>query len=425
MQKKFQLFSFILFLIISMIDPTITHAACATNQTQVVKAFNQFAFDLNKKTSATKENSILSPYSLSSLLTILSSGASGNTQLQLIKTLQLKDQPLCSLNKDLDEINSALQFAKPCAGFSCKIRTLASNLGLTTPQASFVIANAIWAKKGLNYQPTFVNQLQLNHTATFYAVDFVNEPEQARQTINDWVTKKTNGKINELIGKGMISSSTQLVLTNAIYFKGIWQSPFKVANTQQQPFTLENGTQSSVMMMHQTKHFLYTENNLLQLLQLPYSEGHLMLGIILPKKNISLKQIQRSLNASSFLQLLANSSDTNVDVSLPRFHLAANMNLSNALQNLGIKDAFSSKANFTDISMQPLQLSIIIQNAIIDVDEAGTTAAAATATVMVGSAAVLSEPKKPVIFNANHPFLFYIFDSKTGLILFMGQVTQP
>lgn len=408
--------------IIFIVYSTIVHASCSSNQTQMINSFNQFAFDLSNKINPDAQNTIMSPYSTSSVLATLSSGASGNTQSQLLQTLHLQNQTHCPLNRILDDLNLALSFSKPCTGIYCQIKTLTSKLGITSEPPSFIIANAIWGDKSFHYKSDFIDQFRHNNMTTFDAVDFKNNPEQAQETINSWVTKKTNGKIKDLINQGMITPITQLILVNAIYFRGYWDSPFEKSNTQQKHFTLENGKQSAVMMMQQTKYFYYFNNHIFQLLQLPYKDGNLMMVIILPHKNISLRHVQQSLNANLFSQLLTQSSNTNVDVSLPRFKLTNRIDFKNALQNLGVTDMFSDNANFNNLSVERLKVSFIIQNAMIDIDETGTTAAAATAGgVIFGSA----PPSKPVIFNANHPFLFYIVDTKTRLILFMGKVQFP
>lgn len=408
--------------LVILIYSTTVHAACSSNQTQMINSLNQFAFDLNNQINPDTQNNIMSPYSASSLLTILSSGASGNTQSQLLHTLHLQNQTHCPLNRSLEDLNLALSFSKPCEGIYCQIKTLSSKLGITSEPPSFIIANAIWGDKNFHYKTDFIDQLQHNNMTTFDTVDFKNNPQQAQETINSRVTKKTNGKINDLINEGMITPITQLILVNAIYFRGFWDSPFEKSNTRQKPFTLENGKQSAVMMMQQTKYFYYFNNPIFQLIQLPYKENNLMMVIILPHKNISLKQVQQSLNAKLFSQLLTQSVDTNVDVSMPRFKLNDRMDFKKPLQNLGVIDMFSDNANFNHLSSERLKVSFIIQDALIDVDETGTTATAATVGgVVFGSA----PPSKPVIFNANHPFLFYIVDTKTGLILFMGKVENP
>jgi len=399
-------------LIMLSLYATIGQATCTNNISQTVNAVNQFAFDLQKQVSSDNQNTLLSPYSIASVLATLSAGAAESTQSQLLHSLHLDAQSDCSVS----ELNTLLPINKPCSGWYCQ--WIPPHIFSQEP--TFIIANGIWGNARFQYKPSFLQPLENNITTSFYTADFENNPTQAREKINQWVIEKTRGNIRELISPDSITPLTQVILVNAIYFKGFWQEAFDTADTQQKPFILENGNKKSVLMMQQTSKFDYFENKSFQFLQLPYKKSDLQMIIILPKENTSLLQVQKLLNPTLFADALKNAANIKVTVSLPRFKLLETMDLKKILNNLGIVDMFSKNANFSRLSSTPLFISSVLQKAMIEVNESGTTATAATATALFGAA-----PAKPVQFNANHPFLFYIIDKKTGLILFMGKVAEP
>lgn len=364
------------------------------NEKNIIDGLNSFAFDFNKNVTVTSQNLIHSPYSLSSVLAILTMGASGETRTQLIKALNLPAEQ--------------------------------NNLLLTNPlqqNPQLIIANALWAQQGLQYKKDFLQQLKTNNTVDFQQLDFSNSA-QAAATVNHWVSQKTNGKIENLIQSSMLNASTRLVLTNAIYFKGNWKFQFDLKRTATKPFIAASGNKINVAMMQQQHSFLYNENNELQMLQLPYADSDLAMVILLPKPAYSLEKLQHSLSYKMFGNLISGAHYEDVNVWLPKFKIASTMNnLTEVLQKLGIVDAFSPRANFFNLAAEPIYLSSVIQKAMIEVDEKGTTAAAATAGVMMRAS--ITEPKPPKEFHADHPFMFAIYDAKNKIILFMGQVVNP
>lgn len=388
---------------------TLSPASAQSNDT--VTSLNAFAFDMYSKVSEPNTNAVFSPYSLSSLLGILVSGSAGKTHDQLVKVLHLDpSKNLNNLNAELDKINTALTAKASCA-------KPADCSGDAT-----VIANAIWADQNFTYKNTFLNSLQPYHGINFFRVDFAHEPNQAKDKINAWVDSNTKGYIKNLFDE--IPNTTKLVLTNAIYFKGSWQLPFQTDNTQPHTFTADNGNRSQALMMHQQDNFLYAEDDMLQMLQLPYAHSSLAMAILLPKPKHNLQELLHKMNDKSFEQLSRSCYPVDVNVSLPKFKLDSRFDsLSQSLQSLGLTQAFTNQANFSNITNDKLLISQVIQKAVIQVDEKGTVAAAATGLVMKATMAL--PPSKPINFMADHPFLFVIFDKQSGLIVFMGQVSNP
>ncbi|ARG97284.1 serpin family protein [Legionella micdadei] len=378
------------------------------------EALNEFAFDLYKQVAQSNQNIIISPYSLSSLLVILLNGAQGNTQQQLAKLLHFNYENGKN-NFNLDAIDQELLGSNACPRDAyCK-----PNDNNTV----FLIANALWADRSFSYIPAFLTTLQQAKVTQFHQADFKNLPEKARTTINNWVEKKTNGYIQQLIPQGAISKDTKLVLVNAIYFNGLWMLPFQRKNTLLKPFLLKNGVSVQTPMMNQENRFLYSEDEHLQLLQLGYTNSNIKLAILLPKGNYTTQDVLKTLNQEIFSKLVSASIEQKVQVSIPRFNLDSTFDtLSSTLQKMGLKEAFTDQANFSKMTKSALSISAIIQKAIIKVDEKGTVATAATSTLLIATAAY---PQPIIKFNANHPFLLVLFDAKSGIILFIGQVMNP
>lgn len=388
---------------IFFINLILSNLCCATvsDSDLIINGFNEFAFNLYHQQKTTDQNVIISPYSLSSLLGILVPGTAGNTRTQLMKVLSIKNI------QDINQIPIALE-----------------NLTATevaNKDQKLLAANALWADINFSYKPSFLNSIQQNKAIKFETLDFNHQPEASRQTINQWVEQHTNNLIKDLMAEGTITSYTRLVLTNAIYFKGLWESPFQSDNTQQKPFTLPNHHEIKTATMHQNDKFLYSDNDFMQMLQLKYHNSNLAMAILLPKPKHTLTEVSKLLNTKIFFELVSMATPQMVDIFLPKFKFESTFDaLTKSMQSLGLRDAFTQKANFSNLTDDKLFISDIIQKAVIQVDEKGTVAAAATGIAFVTTAYV-----EPIVFNANRPFLFIIFDTKSRIILFMGQVTNP
>jgi serpin B len=207
-------------------------------------------------------------------------------------------------------------------------------------------------------------------------------------------------------------------LVNAIYFKGLWVTPFYKKLTKDAPFHISAGESVSVPTMHAKAELKYGENDDLRVLEMPYRSNRLSMVILLPKKNDGLAELEKTLTVSGIEQLLQAGSLQEVNVSLPKFKATSGFDLKKPLEDLGIVDAFSGKADFSGITdPSDLFIEAALHKAYVAVDEEGTEATAATAVSFANSASV--------IFNADHPFLFLIRHNPTGAILFLGRVANP
>jgi serpin B len=376
----------------------------------VVESTNQFALDLYAKLgTASDGNLFFSPQSISTALSMTYAGARGDTALQMGKVLHLNLSP-----DNLVLAQAALIKQLNDAGKS----------GLY----QLSIANRLWGQQGYKFLEGFLKTLRDDYRADLQQLDFQTQPEQARQTINQWVEQATQGKIKDLIPEGLLNKMTRLVLTNAVYFKGKWQQPFKPDATQPAPFFLSAGKQADVPLMYQKEHCRFGKFDLagqtgLQVIELPYQGDELSLVVLLPNQKDGLSALEKQLTVDNLKQWTTKLAQPEVKIWLPKFKLSAEFQLRDVLTDLGMPLAFTPhRADFSGMDGQhDLYISAVVHKAYVDVNEEGTEAAAATGTVMRGHAMAANPPE----FRADHPFLFLIRDKKTGYILFLGRVTDP
>jgi serpin B len=289
------------------------------------------------------------------------------------------------------------------------------------------VANALWGQNGLDYRSDFVSRCQSSFGGTLQRLDFAADPEAARQKINAWVEARTHDKIKDLLGPDTVRRETDLILTNAIYFKAAWESPFSKLLTTSQDFSSPAGP-IKVPLMNKVSQYRYLDavGDDLQVAELPYEGGDLAMVILLPRARDGLDRLESSLTSEKLEGWIGTlGAPRMVNLSIPRFKLEEKRELSAILKAMGMPLAFSHQADFTGIATgRGLFLSAVVHKAFVDVNEEGTEAAAATGVVMVRTAMRRPEPD-PVVFRADHPFLFLIRDIKTGSILFMGRMVKP
>ena len=282
------------------------------------------------------------------------------------------------------------------------------------------VANSLWPQDKHPFLKEYLKLTKKFYRTEITPVDYKTKPEAARKRINSWVEKETEYKIKNIISKPP-HPLTRLILVNAIYFKGNWDSQFKNSATTEMPFYLNESKSIEVPMMNQISEFNYGEDESLQVLELPYVGNKLNMLVILPKKIDGLQNLEEILTKDSFDGWTKNLSNRRVAVYLSRFKMTSEFSLDKALIAMGMNDAFDmDKANFAGMDGNPnwLYISAVLHRAFVDVNEEGTEAAAATVVRM----GVKSAPEEPIIFRADHPFLFLIRDNLSGSILFMGRV---
>ena len=393
-----------------------------TTQEVVVEGNNKFAFELYTKLQTQDGNLFFSPYSISTALAMTYAGARGETKKQMAQVLHFPTVPKeneCPAKKSIS-IKQLLEQSE----FHREFGEIIKGLNARGEQGKYElsVANALWGQAGYGFLKEFLELLEANYGGGLNKVDFVNATEQTRQKINSWVEEQTNGKIKDLIGKGVLDAMTRLVLTNAIYFKGNWARQFDEKLTRQAPFYLISAEQIKVPMMNQKGKFGYMEAEDLQVLELPYVEDELSMIILLPKERGGISEVEKKLTQENLRSWLGELRKREVTAFIPKFKMTRKFMLADVLQSMGMVDAFSGSADFSGMTGEKdFFISAVIHKAYVDVNEEGTEAAAATGVVMKLTSV---GPPMP-IFRADHPFLFLIRDNLTGSILFMGRLINP
>jgi serpin B len=366
---------------------------------------NKFAVDLYKNLAGEKGNIFFSPYSISTALAMTYAGARGNTEAEMKKTLKFSFNQ-AKLHKNFSTLRTAFEAQGKKGSYQLSV------------------ANRLWAAKEYKFLPAFLGVVKKNYGAGVELLNFKKNAEGSRLTINKWVEDKTNKKIKDLLARGIITPVTSLVLTNAIYFKGNWDKQYKKDNTSKNPFFLASNQKVKVDMMLQTGNFEYGQMDGVKLLRMPYRGDELSMVVVLPDKIDGLGAVEKTLTGETLVKWTSGMRNQEVHVYFPRFKTTKSFSLKENLEKLGMKDAFTEKADFSGMDgTKGLYISAVIHKAFVEVNEAGTEAAAATAVVI--SLKCAAPMLKIQEFRADHPFIFMITDNKSGSILFMGRMENP
>ncbi|MEJ7597942.1 MAG: serpin family protein [Kofleriaceae bacterium] len=375
----------------------------------LARGSNTFGFELYAKLRGKPGNLVVSPSSITTALTMTWGGARGETAKQMQKVLHLDGAPAQVMT---------------VAG------TLARSLEDPSRPVVFRIANQLFGEKSYTFEEVFVEQTETAFGAPMEMLDFRTAPGPAREKINAWVESRTEKRIVDLLPPDGIDSETRLVLVNAIYFLGEWAEPFESTRTQPAPFFVAKATQKQVPAMNATEQFRYAHANGLAALELPYKGGSMSMLIVVPDAVDGLPALERSFDAGKLDALVSSLKPERVWLQLPKFEIAPaqSLSLGDQLVALGMPLAFDRKrADFTGIANPTnpedrLVIAKVFHKAFIKVDEKGTEAAAATAVSMARAGGA---PAKPTELKADRPFLYFIRDTASGLVLFMGRVSDP
>ncbi len=368
---------------------------------EVVDANNEFAFDLYSELNKSEEGNIFySPYSISAALAMTYEGAGGETA---------------------DEMKSVFHFPENDV-LRPNFAAIYDNINEENGDHELKTGNALWAQKDFPFLQEYTNKVERYYGGKAAILDFIEETEQSRQTINGFIEEQTKNKIKDLIPKGSLNAMTRLVLTNAIYFKGIWEWEFDESDTRKETFRISptDTVETPMMNMHPEKErFNYAETEELQILELPYKGEKISMLVLLPTENLD--SIESTLTAEKLNEYKSQMKETKLSsISLPKFEFDTKYFMEDNLSSMGMPTAFSGNADFSGMTgKKDLFISSVIHQAYIGVDEKGTEAAAATAVVMKLAAMPMN------VFRADHPFIFLIQEKDTGNILFFGRVVDP
>lgn len=283
------------------------------------------------------------------------------------------------------------------------------------------IASQAFMQTRMPLEPAYLDRLSSGFDAGVGLLDFRSDPEAARKIINDWVSRQTRGRIPDILQPDNVDTRTRFALANAIYLKASWQSPFDPERTKQLPFTTASGSKVTVSTMAGGGFQQYSAGAGYRAIDLPYESSHLSMTIVVPDNMAS---FTRSLTAAKLKAIVASETMRLVDLTLPRFSIDSRLELSAVLAAMGMPAAFGPAADFSGITTaEMLAISKVIHQANIDVDESGTTAAAAT--VVIGRSMMGGAMPVPVVFHVDRPFMYFIRDTASGAVLFMGRVADP
>lgn len=400
---------------IFLVPPRCSHPAVSIDGSAVnpeiqawVNASNRFALELycvSKDDSEYKDRNLLfSPYSISTTLTMTYEGARGKTAKELQSVFHLPENDEARRNA---------------------ISKITAEINKHANKYEFATANALWTQQDFSFREDYLALLENHYGGLVRNVDFSGDTKGSRLVINRWVEERTNEKIRTLITPEALGAETRLILTSAVYFRGQWLRQFDKNDTKERDFRIAPQETIRIPMMHRSDDesiFNYAETSDFRILELPYSGEDLSMLIILPTDD--LQWLESTLTARLLAQWRKGLAEQRVNVILPKFRLDTKHFMQETLGNMGMPTAFTNRADFSGMeaeSTEALKIDAVIHRAFIEVDEAGTEAAAATAAT-AGNAAM--ERTIPT-FLADHPFIFFIQQTATGNILFMGRVTDP
>ena len=371
-------------------------------QHEMVNNNNSFAFSLYNKTMGMNSR-VVSPLSVTYLMSMLANGADGETQQQILATLGWAGEGI--QQPSLQDIND----------YS---RMLIEKTARLDKAVTVEIANYVAVNKEFKLNSKFQKSVERDYKAGVESLNFTSPSTLKR--INDWCNDRTHGMIPSIINE--LDPDAVSYLMNAIYFNGTWKDKFSKEETKQEMFRGYTRDIQYVDMMHRHGEYFYADGDGYSAVSIPYGNGAFRMTVILPSEGSFLRDVMASMDGGKFQELQRSMEKCNVDLKIPRFTTEVDLPLNDIISALGAPLIFSSQADFSQFARGDFYVSKMFQKAKIEVSEEGTKAAAVTAAIMMMSA-VRPEKKRNVVFHADSPFAYIISENSTGSIYFMGQYT--
>ena len=336
------------------------------------------------------QNLIISPLSIFQILSLTANGARDLTQLEMVQTLQNEDiEYLNSINYDILEISQNFKTVE--------------------------IANAVMSK--------FLPIQEFLDVSEKYCAPF--QILESAQQVNDWCSEKTHGKIPKILDE--LNSNIEMILLNAVYFKGEWKSKFSEKATRKKDFYNKGNEIKEIDTMIKLAYFSYYEDNKMQIIELPYAEDNMTALIILPREGIDLNRYIISLdsNQDGLNEQIKNLRKAKVNLELPKFELEFSTSIKDILIDMGMETSFSNNADFSGLREEgKLKIDDVVHKTYLKVDEEGTEAAAITEVIVVPTSA---GPDTEIVYQmkVNRPFLFFLRNKKLPVdndLLFMSKI---
>jgi len=363
----------------------------------------EFAFHLFEKLNPGEHNLAVCPYGARAVLGMLFEGSTGDTRKEIAETLRLDEDPNSSGNC-YERLGRPLGF---------QLETERRGLEMLT-------ANSLWCDDGFVPNEEYAKTLKEHYWASIHALSF-RAPDAAGQ-VNRWAQEKTRGKIREVISS--LEENSPLIALNAVYFKGLWITPFEAERTKLEEFTLQNGAKELVPMMRRTGEFSYIERGGAQIVRLPY-RGSMSMCVLLPKRDLSFPKFCAELRSSAGT-FTAAMAERPGHVRLPKFRIETEADLTAPLKAMGMERAFDpAGAALERISeIKRLYMRGVFQKDFVEVNEKGTEAAAVTHESCL-EALDPEPPPPPFEMIVDRPFVFAICDDFTRTVVFLGAVVDP
>ena len=371
-------------------------------QHEMVNNNNSFAFSLYNKTMGMNSR-VVSPLSVTYLMSMLANGADGETQQQILATLGWAGEGI--QQPSLQDIND----------YS---RMLIEKTARLDKAVTVEIANYVAVNKEFKLNSKFQKSVERDYKAGVESLNFTSPSTLKR--INDWCNDRTHGMIPSIINE--VDPDAVSYLMNAIYFNGTWKDKFSKEETKQEMFRGYTRDIQYVDMMHRHGEYFYADGDGYSAVSIPYGNGAFRMTVILPTEGSFLRDVMASMDGGKFQALQRSMEKCNVDLKIPRFTTEVDLPLNDIISALGAPLIFSSQADFSQFARGDFYVSKMFQKAKIEVSEEGTKAAAVTAAIMMMSA-MRPEKKRNVVFHADSPFAYIISENSTGSIYFMGQYT--
>jgi serine protease inhibitor len=291
-------------------------------------------------------------------------------------------------------------------------------------------ANSVWMQKDYGFSEDYIRALNDSFMSDAFAVDFMNDAKKATDGINSWASDKTHGKIPEM-NPEPLPSDTKMVLVNALYFLGQWQSPFAAADSYKQNFITADGTVETMFMHMSEANMLYSETAGYQMISMPFkgaegdADSPYSMAFILPAEGSDINELMNTIAKDGFSPAVKGMTNETVNLALPKFEFTFDTSMVKTMQDLGMITAFTDAAEFDKMTGAPNSLAVsdILHKCYIRVDEEGAEAAAVTEVIMKETAMAPQDNVKN--FTADRPFLFAIYDETDNTVLFLGAVANP
>lgn len=360
------------------------------------KSSEKFAGDVYKQISSTQSGNILiSPISVQTVFGLVQIGARSVTLQQMAKVLSLPLNP----RKVAQVFNKVQQSNRNI-----------TDVVLNSANKIFLRDDVVLLERYKNFTKCFDAEITNTNMAN---------SEQAAKEINGFVDEKTHGKIKEIVKEDDITGDTMMVLVNALYFDGKWEHPFEKDATHQKTFYAHGQEEVKTDFMMQITNFKYSENEKLQakFVELPYAGEDFVMTLVLPNERNGLAQLENNIHEVLKNQIVEEYETT---VIMPKFKMEGEVNFNAVLQKLGMVAVFT-EANLSGMTKEQVAVSKVVQKTYIDVNEAGTEAAAATGLAIEDRFG--NDNRR--VFYADHPFLFIIRQKSTGIVQFLGRYTEP